>query len=153
MVGKKANSKFAGAGGNRSLSDAQGKGNGMKISFNNPSSKRLLASVWHNDELHTLKNGETINLNVKRGDKITYKVGALSATHTLNYQSPNGTFVIEMERRVQMFVFGVIFLAILALYFTNMLDDKVIASVMAVIMLVGYEGALYFKGYKATVVH
>ena len=42
----------------------------------------MTATVWQNDTPHTIRVGETLDLKVQRGDKITYKVGRFNAIHT-----------------------------------------------------------------------
>lgn len=35
----------------------------------------MTATVWQNETAHIMHVGETLDLKVQRGDKITYKVG------------------------------------------------------------------------------
>ncbi|WP_054777866.1 hypothetical protein [Lacticaseibacillus saniviri] len=76
----------------------------MKIIYENPTSQRLKAKVWHNGTEHELKVGDVLELPVTKGDAVTYQVGRFSAKHTLSYQSPQATFAIAPNKRCRPFI-------------------------------------------------
>ncbi|MCI1283543.1 MAG: hypothetical protein LKG24_02960 [Lacticaseibacillus songhuajiangensis] len=125
----------------------------MEITFTNPTFKRVSAKVWHNDELHTLHDGEKLELNVQQGDVVKYKVGALSAVRTISVQSNKARFMIEQDKKTQMYGFALIFLLILAMYFTKFFQSTVASTIGAVVVLAVFETFLYFRGYKITILH
>lgn len=125
----------------------------MKISFTNPTSKKAVAVVLHNGTEHVLAAGGTVNLNVKKGDTVQYKVGRLSATHTIDFQSPNAEFTIEADQKLQAIAFGIILVALVALYFTNLMNNVAVTTAIVVVWLIGYEVALYFGSYRTKVQH
>lgn len=125
----------------------------MEITFTNPTSKRVGAKVWHNDDLHTLHDGEKLQFNVQQGDVVKFKVGALSAVRTINVQSNSARFLIEQDKKTQMYGFALIFLLILAMYFTKLFQNTVVSTIGAVVVLAIFETFLYFRGYKITILH
>ena len=125
----------------------------MKITFSNPASKRVEMTVRHNDVEYNLHNGESLSLNVKRGDALTYRVGKLSATHAIQFQSPDASFKIEVSKKAQLIGMAIFFAIILAMYLFKVLNNTVIATAMVIVALIAYEAVLYFAGYKVTVLH
>lgn len=125
----------------------------MKILFVNPNSSRAIARVWHNGEEYQLHDAESVELQVQRGDKLTYKVGALAATRKIPFQSPNAKFVIQIDRKAQGFGLVLFFLIIAAMYFLKMFNNQVVGVIGALVAVALFEAVVYFRGYKASVVH
>lgn len=125
----------------------------MKISFTNPTSKRSMVSVWHNDEEHIMKAGDTIDLPVQKGDVVKYKVGRLSAMHTIDFQSPTAHFTIEANQKLQAAAFGVLVVALVIMYFMCLINNTVAVAAVVIVWLVGYEVALYSGSYRTKVTH
>ena len=101
----------------------------------------MTATVWQNDTPHTIRVGETLDLKVQRGDKITYKVGRFNAIHTIDYQSPDAQFEIQINRSLQ------------NAYFVVMFAMVVILIAAVILGLAGYEALVYFVGYMAKPIH
>ena len=120
----------------------------LKIIYENPTSMRLKANVWHNDQLHELAAGESLELPVNRGDRVSFKVGRFSAKHTLSFQSPQATFAIQPNKTLQTIYFAVVFVLVMALFFVKN-PNTVVVTVGVVIGLIGYEALMYFVGYRA----
>ena len=125
----------------------------MKIYFENPNSARTVAKVWHNDEEHDIRRGDKLNLPVKMGDTVKFKVGAMSATHKIDFQSPDSVFTITIDRRAQFWGIGAFFAIIAVLYFAGMLNNNMTGTIGAVIAVVLFEVVVYFRGWKVIVVH
>lgn len=125
----------------------------MEITFNNPTSKRIEVKVWQNDDLHTMHHGDKLTLNVKRGDVVKYKVGSLAATHSIDFVSNSAKFRIEQDKRTQVYGISIVMLLILAMFFLKLFENTVVSTVAAIAVLAIYEAFLYFRGYKATVIH
>ncbi|MDM7523713.1 hypothetical protein [Lacticaseibacillus rhamnosus] len=126
----------------------------MKINYSNSMSKKMTATVWQNDTAHIMHVGETLDLKVQRGDKITYKVGRLNTVHTIDYQSPDAKFEIQVNRSLQNAYFVVMFLMVVFLWFTRTGNLNNTLLITAVILgLAGYEALVYFVGYTAKPLH
>ncbi|WDF83497.1 hypothetical protein PQ472_04475 [Lacticaseibacillus pabuli] len=125
----------------------------MKIYFENPNSARTVAKVWHNDVEHDIRRGDKLNLPVKMGDTVKYKVGAMSATHKINFQSPDSIFTIMLDRKAQFWGIGAFFAIIAVMYFAGLFDNQIVGSVGALVAVALFEVVVYFRGWKTTVVH
>lgn len=114
----------------------------------------MTATVWQNKTAHIMHVGETLDLKVQRGDKITYKVGRLNTVHTIDYQSPDAKFEIQVNRSLQNAYFVVMFLMVVFLWFTRTSNLNNTLLITAVILgLAGYEALVYFVGYTAKPLH
>lgn len=125
----------------------------MKILFVNPNSSRTVARVWHNGVEHQLHDAESITLPVKRGDDLSFKVGAIAATQKIPFQSPEAKFVIQIDRKSQGFGLLLFFLIIAAMYFLKLFDNQIYGVIGALLAVAVFEVINYFRGYKAAVVH
>lgn len=126
----------------------------MKITYWNTMSKKMTVTVWQNDTPHVMHVGETLDLKVQRGDKITYKVGRLNKVHAIDYQSPEAKFEIQINRSLQNAYFVVMFLMVVFLWFNRNSNLNNTMLVTAVILgLAGYEALVYFVGYTAKPFH
>lgn len=119
----------------------------MKISFTTRRRTKMTATVWLNDEIHQIPANTDIDLPVKRGDSLRWKVGRFSASHRLTFQSVHANFVIQESRSITVFlaVYSVMLLA-LAFFVPKQLT---LLWIVVVAGLVAYEGLLYFAGFVA----
>jgi len=124
----------------------------LKIFYENPTSMRLKANVWLNDEMHELSAGQSLELPVNRGDQVSFKVGRFSAKHTLSYQSPQASFAIQPNKTLQTAFFAVVFVLVMALFFVKN-PPTVLVTIGVIIGLVLYEAMMYFIGYRARPKH
>ena len=120
----------------------------MKINYSNTMSRKMTATVWQNDTPHTIRVGETLDLKVQRGDKITYKVGRFNAIHTIDYQSPDAQFEIQINRSLQNAYFVVMFAMVVFLWFNRNFSQTILIAAV-ILGLAGYEALVYFVGYTA----
>lgn len=112
----------------------------------------MTATVWQNDTPHTIRVGETLDLKVQRGDKITYKVGRVNAIHTIDYQSPDAQFEIQINRSLQNAYFVVMFAMVVFLWFNRNFSQTILIAAV-ILGLAGYEALVYFVGYTAKPIH
>ncbi|MDS0489274.1 hypothetical protein NNA34_03025 [Lacticaseibacillus paracasei] len=124
----------------------------MKINYSNTMSRTMTATVWQNDTPHTIRVGETLDLKVQRGDKITYKVGRFNAIHTIDYQSPDAQFEIQINRSLQNAYFVVMFAMVVFLWFNRNFSQTILIAAV-ILGLAGYEALVYFVGYTAKPIH
>ncbi|MDN4555131.1 hypothetical protein [Lacticaseibacillus paracasei] len=124
----------------------------MKINYSNTMSRKMTATVWQNDTPHTIRVGETLDLKVQRGDKITYKVGRFNAIHTIDYQSPDAQFEIQINRSLQNVYFVVMFAMVVFLWFNRNFSQTILIAAV-ILGLAGYEALVYFVGYTAKPIH
>ncbi|WP_368280419.1 hypothetical protein [Lacticaseibacillus paracasei] len=124
----------------------------MKINYSNTMSRKMTATVWQNDTPHTIRVGETLDLKVQRGDKITYKVGRFNAIHTIDYQSPDAQFEIQINRSLQNAYFVVMFAMVVFLWFNRNFSQTILIAPV-ILGLAGYEALVYFVGYTAKPIH
>ncbi|AKU59975.1 hypothetical protein [Lacticaseibacillus paracasei] len=124
----------------------------MKINYSNTMSRKMTATVWQNDTPHTIRVGETLDLKVQRGDKITYKVGRFNAIHTIDYQSPDAQFEIQINRSLQNAYFVVMFAMVVFLWFNRNFSQTILIAAV-ILGLAGYEALVYFVGYMAKPIH
>lgn len=124
----------------------------MKINYLNTMSRKMTATVWQNDTPHTIRVGETLDLKVQRGDKITYKVGRFNAIHTIDYQSPDAQFEIQINRSLQNAYFVVMFAMVVFLWFNRNFSQTILIAAV-ILGLAGYEALVYFVGYTAKPIH
>lgn len=124
----------------------------MKINYSNTISRKMTATVWQNDTPHTIRVGETLDLKVQRGDKITYKVGRFNAIHTIDYQSPDAQFEIQINRSLQNAYFVVMFAMVVFLWFNRNFSQTILIAAV-ILGLAGYEALVYFVGYTAKPIH
>ncbi|MEY4715688.1 hypothetical protein [Lacticaseibacillus paracasei] len=124
----------------------------MKINYSNTMSRKMTATVWQNDTPHTIRVGETLDLKVQRGDKITYKVGWFNAIHTIDYQSPDAQFEIQINRSLQNAYFVVMFAMVVFLWFNRNFSQTILIAAV-ILGLAGYEALVYFVGYTAKPIH
>ncbi|WP_350345821.1 hypothetical protein ABR328_12285 [Lacticaseibacillus paracasei] len=124
----------------------------MKINYSNTMSRKMTATVWQNDTPHTIRVGETLDLKVQRGDKITYKVGQFNAIHTIDYQSPDAQFEIQINRSLQNAYFVVMFAMVVFLWFNRNFSQTILIAAV-ILGLAGYEALVYFVGYTAKPIH
>ena len=124
----------------------------MKINYSNTMSRKMTATVWQNDTPHTIRVGETLDLKVQRGDKITYKVGRFNAIHTIDYQSPDAQFEIQINRSLQNAYFVVMFAMVVFLWFNRNFSQTILIAAV-ILVLAGYEALVYFVGYMAKPIH
>ncbi|WNX20994.1 hypothetical protein RWA18_07710 [Lacticaseibacillus paracasei] len=124
----------------------------MKINYANTMSRKMTATVWQNDTPHTIRVGETLDLKVQRGDKITYKVGRFNAIHTIDYQSPDAQFEIQINRSLQNAYFVVMFAMVVFLWFNRNFSQTILIAAV-ILGLAGYEALVYFVGYTAKPIH
>ncbi|ABJ70545.1 hypothetical protein [Lacticaseibacillus paracasei] len=124
----------------------------MKINYSNTMSRKMTATVWQNDTPHTIRVGETLDLKVQRGDKITYKVGRFNAIHTIDYQSPDAQFEIQINRSLQNAYFVVMFAMVVFLWFNRNFSQTILIAAV-ILGLAGYEALVYFVGYTAKPIH
>lgn len=124
----------------------------MKINYSNTMSRKITATVWQNDTPHTIRVGETLDLKVQRGDKITYKVGRFNAIHTIDYQSPDAQFEIQINRSLQNAYFVVMFAMVVFLWFNRNFSQTILIAAV-ILGLAGYEALVYFVGYTAKPIH
>lgn len=125
----------------------------MKITYTNQSAPRVIATVWHNGEAHTLHDNDSIDLDVHRGDQVEYRVGRMTRRTPIHFQATDAKFVIEADRVFQMIFFGIIFALILLAYVLHWLDNYFVALAGIIIMVVAYEGIVFFRGFRARPVH
>ncbi|MEE6739308.1 hypothetical protein [Lacticaseibacillus paracasei] len=124
----------------------------MKINYSNTMSRKMTATVWQNETPHTIRVGETLDLKVQRGDKITYKVGRFNAIHTIDYQSPDAQFEIQINRSLQNAYFVVMFAMVVFLWFNRNFSQTILIAAV-ILGLAGYEALVYFVGYMAKPIH
>ena len=124
----------------------------MKINYSNTMSRKMTATVWQNDTPHTIRVGETLDLKVQRGDKITYKVGRFNAIHTIDYQSSDAQFEIQINRSLQNAYFVVMFAMVVFLWFNRNFSQTILIAAV-ILGLAGYEALVYFVGYTAKPIH
>ncbi|EPC43874.1 hypothetical protein EFP22_04645 [Lacticaseibacillus paracasei] len=124
----------------------------MKINYSNTMSRKMTATVWQNDTPYTIRVGETLDLKVQRGDKITYKVGRFNAIHTIDYQSPDAQFEIQINRSLQNAYFVVMFAMVVFLWFNRNFSQTILIAAV-ILGLAGYEALVYFVGYTAKPIH
>ena len=124
----------------------------MKINYSNTMSRKMTATVWQNDTPHTIRVGETLDLKVQRGDKITYKVGRFNAIHTIDYQSPDAQFEIQINRSLQNAYFVVMFAMVVFLWFNRNFSQTILIAAV-ILGLAGYGALVYFVGYMAKPIH
>jgi hypothetical protein len=124
----------------------------VKINYSNTMSRKMTATVWQNDTPHTIRVGETLDLKVQRGDKITYKVGRFNAIHTIDYQSPDAQFEIQINRSLQNAYFVVMFAMVVFLWFNRNFSQTILIAAV-ILGLAGYEALVYFVGYTAKPIH
>ncbi|WP_127849783.1 hypothetical protein [Lacticaseibacillus hulanensis] len=125
----------------------------MKISFNNPTSKKQKVTIWHNDQEQIVPAGTTIDLHVQKGDTVKYRVGKFAAVHTIDFQSTSAHFIIEPNTKLQAIAFGVILVALVILYFIGVMEKTIVIVPVVVVWLIGYEVALYSNSYRTKVEH
>lgn len=124
----------------------------MKITYNNTSSPKLKASVTHNGTVHEIKSGDTLELAVKQGDAVSYKVGALTKERPLHFQQRNAEFEIMPNKRLQLLLMVGLLAFILMMWFYRNIGNAWLTVI--VVALVGiYEAVRYFAGYVAVSVH
>lgn len=124
----------------------------VKIKFDANGMGRTPATVWHNDTEHALTPGETLDLAIHKGDTVRFRVGKLSASHTIAYQSPSAQFLISVNKMLQLVTLTALLVLVGGLwYFTNL--NNFWLSTVAVLALVGYEVANYFWGFQAQPIH
>ncbi|WP_461226829.1 hypothetical protein [Lacticaseibacillus suihuaensis] len=124
----------------------------MEITYPQNGQMRAPVFVFHNAETHVLSPGQTLELTVRRGDVVKFRVGRFTATHQIAFQSPQASFAITPNKQLQLaFVAGMMILAA-ALYWFKQLNNGWLTLLVAV-ALGGYELMNYFTGYKAVPSH
>ncbi|WP_179395102.1 hypothetical protein [Lacticaseibacillus absianus] len=124
----------------------------MKIKYTNNGQSRMPAFVFHQGETHEITPGHELTLTVKRGDAVSYRVGKFTATHKLAFQSPEATFQIQPNKRLQLLFVAALMILVGVLFVFKSVNNTLL-TVVVVIALVGYEALNYFTGYKAVPWH
>lgn len=124
----------------------------MKIYFNNNNQGKIKAFITHNGELHELEPGQTLELNVKRGEQVTYKVGRLSAEHTIDYQSTDAEFEITQNRVLLYAYLAALVVILVGLWYLKNISNSIL-TIVVIVGLVIFEAFNYFNGYQAHPVH
>ncbi|MFD1484083.1 hypothetical protein ACFQ5J_02430 [Lacticaseibacillus baoqingensis] len=124
----------------------------MKIYYANSLSKRMQATVWVNDQVYTIQNASHIDVPVRRGDTVLYRVGKFAAKRPLHFQSPDAQFTIETNKRLQSTYMAGLLVLIMALWFMKQ-TSSLWVTILLLACVAGYELSNYFYGYTAKPVH
>ncbi|MFD1431457.1 hypothetical protein [Lacticaseibacillus yichunensis] len=123
----------------------------MKITYDALSGSRMTTTIWHNNEVHSLRSGETLELPVKHGDTVSFRVGKLNRRQAIPFQDVNGSFAIRANRQLQMIYFTALLLLVLGLWVVKLPSNEIAMGI--VFALIGYEAVNYFIGYRAVPLH
>lgn len=124
----------------------------MKIYYNNAMSKKMTANVWVNDKQYSLATNDHLELNVKRGDKVQYKVGKFSAKRSIDFQSTSASFSIEPDKKLQGIYIAIMLAVLLLLWYMNS-ENSPLVYIILIVAIAGYEAVNYFRGYMARPMH
>ncbi|WP_125702785.1 hypothetical protein [Lacticaseibacillus daqingensis] len=124
----------------------------MKIKYTNNGQGRMPAYVFFQDQTHEVTPGQELDLKVQRGDDVRYRVGKFAATHKIDFQSPDATFMIQPNKKLQL-LFVAALLILVGVLFVFQKIDNLWLTIIVVIALIGYEALNYFTGYQAVPWH
>ncbi|WP_461213024.1 hypothetical protein [Lacticaseibacillus sp. GG6-2] len=124
----------------------------MKIYYTNAMSRKMTATVWVNEKAYAVASRSQIELKVKRGDVVKYRVGRFSAMRTLEFQSPDAVFSIEPNKKLQGVYIAIMLAVLLVLWYMRQ-SSSMWVTALVVVMIFGYEASTYYRGYVAKPVH
>ncbi|WP_225046950.1 hypothetical protein [Lacticaseibacillus kribbianus] len=124
----------------------------MLITYPQNGQMRAPVFVTHNGQEHVLTPGQSLELAVRRGDAVTFRVGRFTKTHQIAFQSPQAEFAVVPNKQLQIIFVAAMMILAGGLYLLKQVDNTWL-SVIVVVALIGYEVLNYFTGYAAVPWH